>query len=125
MVKLLILTVVVSLITRCSPELLCKKVILEISRNSQENTCARDSFLIKLQVSGLKTNFIKKESLSQVFSCEFWEILEIPKEHLFYRTLRWLLLFNEFLSNRKVPLISVINKYDSLDGALIVLISML
>ena len=30
---------------------LCKKVFLEISQNSQENTCARDSFLIKLQPS--------------------------------------------------------------------------
>ena len=27
----------------------CKKVFLEISQNSQENTCARVSFLIKLQ----------------------------------------------------------------------------
>ena len=26
-----------------------KKVLLKISQNSQENTCARDSFLIKLQ----------------------------------------------------------------------------
>ena len=30
-----------------------KKVILEISQNSQENTCARVSFLIKLQASDL------------------------------------------------------------------------
>ena len=29
-----------------------KKVFLEISQNSQESTCARVSFLIKLQVSG-------------------------------------------------------------------------
>ena len=28
---------------------LCKKVFLEISQNSQEKTCARVSFLIKLQ----------------------------------------------------------------------------
>ena len=28
---------------------LCKKVFLEISQNSQENTCDRVSFLIKLQ----------------------------------------------------------------------------
>ena len=28
---------------------LCKKVFLEISQNSQENTCARVLFLIKLQ----------------------------------------------------------------------------
>ena len=31
---------------------LWKKVFLEISQNSQENTCARVSFLIKLQASG-------------------------------------------------------------------------
>ena len=30
-----------------------KKVFLEISQNSQENTCARDSFLIKLPALGL------------------------------------------------------------------------
>ena len=31
------------------PEVFCKKVFLEISQNSQENTCARDSSLMKLQ----------------------------------------------------------------------------
>ena len=36
---------------RCS----VKKVFLEISQNSQENTCARVSFLIKLQASGSGT----------------------------------------------------------------------
>ena len=62
-----------------------KKVFSEISQNSQENTCPRASFLIKLQAS---RNFIKKEALAQVFSCEFYKI-SIPflKEHL-----RWLLL---------------------------------
>ena len=30
------------------------KVFLEISQNSQQNTCARVSFLIKLQGSGLQ-----------------------------------------------------------------------
>ena len=34
---------------RCS----VKKVFLEIAQNSQENTCARVSFLIKLQASGV------------------------------------------------------------------------
>ena len=62
---------------RCS----VKKVFLEISQNSQENTCARDSFLIKLQASGLF--FIKKEFLPQVFSCAF---CEISKNTFFYRT---------------------------------------
>ena len=55
---------------RCS----VKKVFLKISQNSQENTCARDSVLI---------NFIKKETLVQVFSCEFCEIFKTP---FFYRT---------------------------------------
>ena len=32
-------------VSRCS----VKKMFLEISQNSQENTCTRDSFLIKLQ----------------------------------------------------------------------------
>ena len=48
-----------------------KKMFLEIPQNSQENTCARVSFLIKLQASAC--NFIKKEALTQVFSCEFCE----------------------------------------------------
>ena len=49
-----------------------KKVFLEISQNSQENTCARVSFFIKLQ--GSACQFIKKETLTQVFSCKFCEI---------------------------------------------------
>ena len=37
-----------------------KKVFLEISQNSQENACARASFLTKA------CNFIKKETLAQM-----------------------------------------------------------
>ena len=54
-----------------------KKVFLEILQNSPENTCARVSFLIKLQARGPRPeacNFIKKETLAQVFSCELCEI---------------------------------------------------
>ena len=58
-----------------------KKVFLEISQNSQENSCVRVSFLINLQAS--PSNFIKKETLAQVFSCEF---CEISKNNFFYRT---------------------------------------
>ena len=58
-----------------------KKVLLKISQNSQENTCARVSFLIKLQAEAC--NFIKKETLAQVFSCEFCEIF---KNTFFRRT---------------------------------------
>ena len=46
---------------RCS----VKKMFSEISQNLQENTCARVFFLV---------NFIKKETLAQVFSCEFCKI---------------------------------------------------
>ena len=46
-------------------------MLLEISQDSPENTCARAS-LIKLQA--LACNFIKKENLAQVFFCEFCEI---------------------------------------------------
>ena len=58
---------------------LWEKVFLKISQYSQENTCARASFLIKLQVS--VCNFINKKTLEQVFYLwtlwNFWE-------HLFY-----------------------------------------
>ena len=62
---------------------LWKKVFLEISQNSQENTCARVSFLIK---------FIKKETLAQVFSCEFCEISKNTffTEHLWETDSGWL-----------------------------------
>ena len=60
---------------RCS----VKKVFLEISQNSQENTCVK-----------LKTcNFIKKETLAQLFACEF---CEISKSIFSDSTSRWLLL---------------------------------
>ena len=39
-----------AVVQRCS----VKKVFLEISQNSQENTCTRVSFSIKLQSSGLQ-----------------------------------------------------------------------
>ena len=45
-------------------------MFLEISKNSQENICARVSFLIKLQALQLYS----KETLAQVFSCDFFEI---------------------------------------------------
>ena len=46
-----------------------EKVFWESFPNSQENTCARVSFLIKLQAT-----FIKKDTLAQVFSGEFCKI---------------------------------------------------
>ena len=60
-----------------------KKVFLEILQDSQENTCARFSFLLKLKASGLqlyqkRDNFIKKETLAQVFSLNFAKFLRTP-----------------------------------------------
>ena len=55
-----------AVVQKCS----VKKEFLEISQNSQENTCARISFLIRPE------DFIKKETLAQVFSCGFCEVSE-------------------------------------------------
>ena len=55
-----------AVVQRCS----VKKVLLEISQNSRENTCARVSPVPESQAC----NVIKKETLAQVFSCEFCEI---------------------------------------------------
>ena len=59
--------------TEASTKVVLKqKVFLEISQNSQEHTCARASFLMKFHAGAC--NFIKKDTLAQVFSCEFCEI---------------------------------------------------
>ena len=54
---------------------LYKNVFLKISQNSQENTCARFSFLIKLQTSAC--NFIKKRLWHRCFPVKFSEFLRI------------------------------------------------
>ena len=58
-----------AVVQRCTLE----KAFLEISQNSQENTCARVSFFNKVAGLGLQFYF-KKETLAQVFSCEFCKI---------------------------------------------------
>ena len=63
-------------IQRCS----AKKVFLEISPNLQENTCARDSFLIKLQAPGLQL-YQKRATGTRVFLL----ILRNFQEHLFLK----------------------------------------
>ena len=50
-----------------------KTAFLEFLQNSQENTCAGVSFLIKLHAA---YSFITKNTLAQVFSCKSCEILE-------------------------------------------------
>ena len=63
---------------RCS----AKNVVIKISENLLENTCARVSFLIKLQAEAC--NFIKKEAPAQVLP---YELCEIFKSIFFYKTL--------------------------------------
>ena len=52
---------------------LWKKVFWKTSQNSEENTSSRVSFLIKLQVLGC--NFIKNETLAQMFFLWIWRNL--------------------------------------------------
>ena len=72
-------------VQRCS----VKMVFLKISQNSQEITSARVSFLI---------NFIKKETLAQLFLVNFAKFLRIPSptEH-FPWLLVSLMLLNAFM----------------------------
>ena len=50
------------------------KFFFKISKNSEKNTSATFTFLIKLQVSA--RNLIKKGTLVQVFSYEFYKVFE-------------------------------------------------
>ena len=54
-----------AVVWKCSVE----KVFLKFYQNSKENTCGRVSFL-----RPKACNFIKKETLAQVLSCEFCEM---------------------------------------------------
>ena len=67
-----------SVVRRCT----IKKVFLEISQNSQENTCARVCVSIKLQV--WVWNLFKKETLALVFSCEFCGPATLLKKRLWH-----------------------------------------
>ena len=58
-------------------------MILEILQNLPENTCARVSFLIKLQDWDL--NFIKKDNLAHELSSDFCEI----SKNTFFKEQLW------------------------------------
>ena len=68
-------------------------MFLEISQNSKKSTCARVSFLIKLRAKA--GSFIKKETLAQIFSCEFCEM----SKNIFLTKRLWatVSLFNKFV----------------------------
>ena len=50
-----------------------QKGVLQISHNSQENTCPKDLILMKLQIYKVN-NFIKKRIPAHIFCCKFYEI---------------------------------------------------
>ena len=64
-----------------------KKVFLEISQNSQENTCARVSFLIKLQAA--LATLLKNSLWHRCFSVNFAKFVRAP---FLTEQVRWLLL---------------------------------
>ena len=66
-------------------------MFLENLQNLQENTCARVSFLIKLKAEAC--NFIKKETLAQVFLVNFANFLKTPflTEHIQWLPLKYLI----------------------------------
>ena len=73
-----------------------KKVLLNISQSSLENTCARISFFNK--VAGLRPPTLFKKRLAQVFSCfpvNFAKFLRTPFyiEHLWWMLLQMVLLY--------------------------------
>ena len=73
---------------------LWEKVFLEISQNSQENTCARLSFLIKLHAEACNSG-------TGVFPLNFVQFLRTP---FLTAHLQWLLLyfFSTFLFSTKI-----------------------
>ena len=74
-----------------------KKVILEILQNSQESTCARVSFLIKLQAWGLRpATLLKKRLWDRCFPMNFVKILRTP----FYRSI-WTTVSGEINLNHQ------------------------
>ena len=75
-----------AVIRRCS----VKKVFLEISQNSQENTCAKVSFLIKLHASPHSpATLSKKRLLQRCFPVNF---VKFPRTSFTIEHLWWLLL---------------------------------
>ena len=78
------------------PEMFCKKVFLEISQNSQENTSARVSFL----VAG---SFIEKGPRHGCFPVNFAKVLKTPfLQNASQRLLLLLLTFSIFFSRKYV-----------------------
>ena len=64
-----------------------KKGVLRISQNSQENTCARVSFSIKLQALGLSIDHLLMTAYGPVKTCFFNRIYFFVRWNVFFRCL--------------------------------------
>ena len=79
-----------AVVWRCSVE----KVFIDILQNSQENTCARVSFLTKLQALGLRpATLLRKRLWHGCFPVSFAKFLRTP---FFTGHIGWLLLLLVF-----------------------------
>ena len=106
-------------------EVFCKKVFLEISQKSRENTCTRVSFVIKLEASGLQlylkgdwhryfpVNFAKFLSTSFLTECLQWLPQSCTPFYCFHKVSlsKWLyqtlnLLYLLYSSDKKILEIS-------------------
>ena len=76
-----------------------KKVFIEISQNSQENTCARVSFLIK---------FLKNRPWHSCFTVSFVKFLRAP---FFTEHLRWLFLLFILVASIVVTWVSQFSRH--------------
>ena len=65
------------------PEVFCKKGVFRNFTKFTGKQLCQSLFCNKVAGLRQKTDFIKKQTPVQVFSCEFWEIL---KNIFFYRT---------------------------------------
>ena len=77
------------------PDVFCKKVFLEISQNSQENTCA--SLFFK-KVAGRPATLLKKRLWHSCFPVNF---VKFPSTPFFIEHLWWLLLYAGIYSKNK------------------------
>ena len=74
--------IILFLFGSCRPEVLKEIGVLKNFKNSQKNICVGVSFLLNLHRVQV-CNFIKRETLTQEFSCVFYENY---KNSVFYWT---------------------------------------
>ena len=78
------------------PEVFCKKGVLRNYAKFKGKHLWQSLFFNK--VAGEVCDYIKKETLAQVFSCEYFQIF---KNAFFMKHLRWLLLLLDEIQNTK------------------------